>query len=119
MKKVRECLETMKMKMGMAKLQLEMLVASAMIGLTQSKALANSGGQDKVGQIVKGAIDVVVNIFPFIGGFFIVAGVFKLILAYRNDQPEAQAGAAKDIVIGAVFVVFKVFAWDALSGLIF
>lgn len=118
MKKARECLETMKMKMGIAKLQLEMLVASVMIGLTQSKALA-AGGQDKVGQIVKGAIDVVVNIFPFIGGFFIVAGVFKLILAYRNDQPEAQAGAAKDIVIGAVFVVFKVFAWEALSKLIF
>lgn len=69
--------------------------------------------------VVKAAIGVVVDIFPYIGAFFVVAGVFKLILAYRNDQPEAQAGAAKDIVIGAVFIVFKVFVWSAIEPTIF
>lgn len=69
--------------------------------------------------IVKACVDVVVSIFPYIGAFFIVAGVFKLILAYRNDQPEAQAGAAKDIVIGAVFLVFGTFVWDKISPMVF
>ena len=69
--------------------------------------------------IVKAACDVVVKMFPYIGSFFILAGVFKLILAYRNDQPEAQASAAKDIVIGAVFVVFATFVWPSFSGIIF
>ena len=69
--------------------------------------------------IVKGICDVIVKIFPYVGAFFIISGVFKMIMAYRQDNPEAIAGAAKDIVIGAVFVVFKVFVWDAISGLIF
>lgn len=77
------------------------------------------GMGDDPGELVKGAIEVVVKMFPYVGAFFIVSGLFKLFLAYRNDQPEAQAGAAKDIVIGAVFVVFAVFAWDPLSKLIF
>lgn len=66
--------------------------------------------------IVTKILDVVVKIFPFVGAFFIIAGVFKLIMAYRNDQPEAQAGAARDIVIGAVFVVFRVFVWNFISA---
>lgn len=78
-----------------------------------------SGAGDDPSAIVKEAINIVVKMFPYVGGFFIVAGLFKLFLAYRNDQPEAQAGAAKDIVVGAVFVVFAVFAWDPISNLLF
>ena len=74
---------------------------------------------DGPGSIVKGICDVIVKIFPYVGAFFIISGVFKMIMAYRQDNPEAIAGAAKDIVIGAVFVVFKVFVWDAISSLIF
>ena len=44
--------------------------------------------------IIGAIADVVVKIFPFVGIFFVLAGIFKLIMAYRNDQPEAQAGAA-------------------------
>lgn len=69
--------------------------------------------------VVKAVIDVVVKIFPYVGAFFVVSGVFKLILAYRNDQPEAQAGAAKDVVIGAVFIVFAVFVWEPISAVVF
>lgn len=74
---------------------------------------------DNTNNIVKAAVDIVVNIFPLVGAFFIVAGVFKLIMAYRNNQPEDQSTAAKDIVIGAVLVAFRVFAWNTISGLIF
>jgi len=101
-----------------AKARIQMLATSIALALVCQPVpvLASKGDP---GTVVKAAIDVVVNIFPFIGAFFVVSGVFKLIMAYRNDQPEAQSGAAKDIVIGAVFIVFKVFAWDQISPVIF
>ena len=61
-------------------------------------------------------IGTIVKIFPFVGAFFVVSGVFKLVMAYRNDQPEAQSAAAKDIVIGAVFLVFALFIWQPING---
>lgn len=87
---------------------------------SQIAAYADGGrqGSDDIKQIVNACIEIVVDIFPFVGAFFVIAGVFKLILAYRNDQPEAQAGAAKDIVIGAVFIAFKLFVWGSLSDFI-
>ena len=99
-----------------AKQRAEMFVSGVTLALVTSPMMVSASDP---GTVVKAACDVVVKMFPFIGAFFVVAGVFKLILAYRNDQPEAQAGAAKDIVIGAVFIVFKTFVWDAISGVIF
>ena len=61
-------------------------------------------------------IGTIVKIFPFVGAFFVVSGVFKLVMAYRNDQPEAQSAAAKDIVIGAVFIVFALFIWSPINS---
>lgn len=88
-----------------------------------STAMVNSGvvcaAPSDPSAVVSAAIDVVVKMFPFVGSFFVVAGVFKLIMAYRNDQPEAQAGAAKDIVIGAVFIAFGTFVWNAIKPVIF
>lgn len=96
---------------------------SAMVATTLPQvASANTtpaGGSDQPENVVQAVIEVVVNIFPLIGAFFVVAGVFKLIMAYRNDQPEAQTAAAKDIVIGAIFIVFRVFAWEPVSNVIF
>lgn len=91
-------------------------IASAVALALPQMASAAAGDP---GAVVKAAIDVVVKIFPFVGAFFVVAGIFKLILAYRNDQPESQTAAAKDIVIGAVFIAFATFVWPAFSGLIF
>lgn len=63
-------------------------------------------------------VNTVVGLFPLIGVFFVVSGVFKLILAYRSDNPEGQTAAAKDIVIGAVFIVFTI-VWNPISNAIF
>ena len=71
-------------------------------GLPVYAAAMSTDPKDIVGK----AIGAIVAIFPFIGGFFIVAGVFKLVMAYRNNNPEDQSSAAKDIVIGAVFIGF-------------
>ena len=80
------------------------VVASATAGTTEAK--------NKVTAIA----EIVVDIFPLIGIFFIIAGGFKLFMAYRNDQPEAQTSAAKDVVIGAVLVAFRVFAWPVIKN---
>lgn len=61
--------------------------------------------------------DVVQPIIIGIGAFLAASGIIKMVLAYRNDQPEAQSAAAKDIVIGLAFV-FCGFIFTAISGAI-
>ena len=51
-------------------------------------------------------IRVLMGVMGAVGIFFVLSGAFKLVMAYRNDQPEAQAAAAKDLVIGIVLVLF-------------
>lgn len=72
--------------------------------------------KDSASTMVTDIASVVVDIFPLIGIFFVISGVFKLVMAYRNDQPEAQTAAAKDIVIGVVFILFRVFIWEAVKS---
>ena len=103
--------------------KLKALIASnaVMCALPQIAMATNetaTGTKKNAKALVKAAIGVVVDIFPLIGGFFVVSGGFKLVMAYRGDNPEAQTGAAKDIVIGAVLIAFKVFVWKALKGYI-
>ena len=96
-------------KMHLAKAKLGILAATAM---TATPTMVHAGAtKGQATKLIFTIVDKVVGIFPFIGIFFVVAGGFKLIMAYRNDQPEAQAGAAKDIVIGVVFIAFKVLFW--------
>lgn len=96
-------------KMHLAKAKLGILVAAAM---TATPTMVHAGAtKGQATNLIFTIVDRVVSIFPFIGVFFVVAGGFKLIMAYRNDQPEAQASAAKDIVIGVVFIAFKVLFW--------
>lgn len=104
-------------KLATVKAKANLMAVSVSTAMYAASPMSVRAASDP-GAVVKAACDVVVDMFPFIGAFFIVAGVFKLILAYRNDQPESQAGAAKDIVIGAVFVVFKTFVWNNLSEFI-
>lgn len=93
--------------------------ASTVLQLSAVSVLADEGGGGKdAGGIVAGIAEIVVDIFPLIGIFFVIAGAFKLIMAYRNNQPEDQTSAAKDIVIGAVFIVFRLFVWTTLKPLI-
>lgn len=88
----------------------------ALIALVSSfmPMISRAAGGDPQ-SVVMAAVDAVVKIFPYIGIFFVASGAFKLIMAYRNDQPEAQAGAAKDIVIGAVCIVFATFIWAPIK----
>ena len=118
MKKMGMRIKSLKEETKMFFRKLSLAVSSCVTILATASSTAYAAPSSPA-DVVKACIDVVVNIFPYVGAFFVVAGVFKLIMAYRNDQPEAQAGAAKDIVIGAVFIVFKVFVWDNIKGTIF
>lgn len=106
---------------GKVKNKAELLATGLMCEamLMQSSFAKATSGSGEADNVVKAAIDMVVNIFPLVGAFFVVAGVFKLVMAYRNNQPEDQTTAAKDIVIGAVLIVFRAFAWTPISNAIF
>ena len=89
-----------------------------MVNAANKNMFANSKQDADATNLVLTIVNTVVGFFPLIGVFFVVAGVFKLILAYRSDNPEGQTAAAKDIVIGAVFIVFTV-VWNPIKGAIF
>ena len=79
------------------------------------------GGSSGAGtNIMKTALDAIVGLFPLIGAVFVAAGAFKLINGFRNDNnPEAIAGGAKDLAIGAALITFDVLIWNSLSSVIF
>ncbi len=94
-------------------------LAAAMVGAypITNEAFAGAGS---AGAILQKITHVIAHdVLPLIGGVLVLLGVFKLIMAIRNDQPEAQASAARDIVIGAVVVVFGIFLWDPISSMLF
>lgn len=112
---MREKMEKIANKIAVGRAKMACLTTTVMFGAPMITHA--DGGGDAASRVTQIA-EVVVDIFPLIGIFFVLSGVFKLIMAYRNDQPEAQSAAAKDIVIGVVFIVFKVFAWPAVKGAI-
>lgn len=70
--------------------------------------------------LIKTILDIIVGIFPWVGGFFVVFGGFKLFMALRNDgNPDAVTTAAKDIIIGVVMFIFGTLFWTPISNLLF
>lgn len=93
------------------------LSAQLALGATQTNVFAAvDSGNSTADSLVMNIADLVVGIFPLIGVFLILVGGFKIFMAYRNNQPEEQTSAAKDIVIGAVLIVFRAFVWTAIKG---
>ena len=62
--------------------------------------------------MIKGIIEQIMALFPAIGVVIALVGAFKLYMAFRNDQPDSYSNAIKDIVIGALLIVFKATIWD-------
>ncbi len=101
------------------KASLAIFTAGVTLEATGIPVFAEGGtAQDTSHSSVLDIADMLVNIFPLIGAFFVIAGAFKLFMAYRGNNPEDQSGAAKDIVIGAVFIAFRAFAWPTIKGII-
>lgn len=112
----KEKIEKITNKLARCKAELVGATTSAMVAMPMIAQAGWGDGNADAGSLIGSIAEIVVNIFPFIGIFFVIAGVFKLIMAYRNDQPEGQSAAAKDIVIGVVFLAFRLFVWNALKG---
>lgn len=99
------------------KIVASVLSAQLALGATQTNVFAAvDSGNSTADSLVMNIADLVVGIFPLIGVFLILVGGFKIFMAYRNNQPEEQTSAAKDIVIGAVLIVFRAFVWTAIKG---
>lgn len=77
-------------------------------------ATGGAGGTTPKSVIIS-IMDTLIDVFPAIGVVLVAIGAYKLFMAFRNDQPDAYSGAAKDIVIGVVLLIFKVFIWDKLK----
>ena len=101
-----------------AKAVMLMLTSAWLYLCTTGTQVMAAGEPSDPSNIVTTTIGTIVKIFPYVGGFFVVAGVFKLVMAYRNNNHEDQSSAAKDIVIGAVFIAFKLFIWNSIKAVI-
>lgn len=77
----------------------------------------SAAGGDPMG-VVKSIADILVDLFPPIGIILVLFGGFKIVMAVRNDQPEAIKTAVMDVVVGVVLVVFKTFLWEPISALL-
>ena len=71
--------------------------------------LAGNGTLVYADELKDKALDIVEKIIQpiliAVGVLMVIAGGVKLVLAYRNDQPEQQSGAARDIIIGIAFTL--------------
>jgi len=104
-------------KANLLKLYGKVAAFATLAMMTAQTTMVRAAGENVDAKNTIGTIiDTVVKIFPFVGFFFAVSGVFKLVMAYRNDQPESQSAAAKDIVIGVVLIVFASFIWEPISA---
>lgn len=81
-------------------------------------AAAAGGGKDQALNLMINLLGQIIGLFPAIGIVIAAIGAFKLFMAFRNDQPDAYSGAAKDIVIGIVLIIFDTFIWPTIQGLV-
>lgn len=66
---------------------------------------------------IKNILNIIMQkLFPAVGIVLALVGGFKLFMAFRNDQPDAYSGAAKDIVIGVVLATFATVIWPVISA---
>ena len=112
-------LKDMKNVVSKTKSKILFAVATSSAILMTSPVSAVTVNAGEANNKARAIADVVTYIFPLMGAFFTLSGLIKWVMAYRSDQPEQQASAAKEIVIGIVCVVFRVFLWSPVADVIF
>ena len=117
---MREITKTLKNKVSNEATDLKLRASNAVLlagvglgPLASINVFAEEKDQSK--NIVTDVLGTIVGLFPLIGIFLIVAGAVRLLLAYRNNQPDEFSGAGKDIIIGAAFIAFKLLFWNNLQ----
>lgn len=91
------------------------LSMAAMIAMSGMSSTASATSAESV---MSGVVDIIVDIFPLFGTVFILLGVFTLFMAIKTDQPKKKNTGIKDIAIGAIMIVFKVFVWERIKGIL-
>lgn len=102
-----------------AKTKVTALATMASIALLTSPALAVTVSTGEATNKAKEIADVLTYIFPLMGGFFALSGVVKWVMAFRSEQPEQQASAVKEIIIGVVCIIFRALLWSPISSIVF
>lgn len=109
----------MKKKIAQLKNKVAYLSAAASMLVMSGAISAASVSTGEATNKAKEIADVLTYIFPLMGAFFVLSGAVKWVMAFRSEQPEQQASAVKEIIIGIVCVVFRAFLWQPISGIVF
>lgn len=102
-----------------AKNKIAIALTMASVTLMTSPVYAVTVNTGSATNKAKNIADILTYIFPLMGAFFALSGVIKWVMAFRSEQPEQQASAVKEIIIGVVCIVFRAFLWNPISSVIF
>lgn len=91
-------------------------MAVALSPATAMIAKAATNTESNTTNAVLTILGTLITVMAFIGVAFMVMGAVKWISAYREQNPEGQATAAKDLGVGAVMLVFKVVLWSSIEN---
>lgn len=67
-------------------------------------------------QLLGGIVGIIIKIAMYVGIVLAVGGVFSLVLAYKDDNSDAQAKAVRIIVVGGALIGLR--ALLALAGIV-
>lgn len=102
-----------------AKNRVAVAITMASVAVMTSPAYAVTVNSSDATNKAEDLADILTYIFPLMGAFFALSGVIKWVMAFRSEQPEQQASAVKEIIIGVVCIVFRAFLWTPIKGVIF
>jgi len=63
-----------------------------------------------------GVADIIIKIAFYVGAVLAIGGVFSLLLAYKDENADAQSKAVRIIVIGGALVGLRTFL--SMAGII-
>ena len=63
-----------------------------------------------------GIVDIIIKMASYVGMILVIGGIFQLILAYKDDNADAQSKAIRYIVVGASLMGLRLFL--TMSGII-
>ena len=83
------------------------------------QALADGYGDtaSMAGGIVK-ILGYILTMLAILGVVFMVMGLTGYIMAQREQNPEGQGTAAKNLAVGATLVIFRMALWPSISTIL-
>lgn len=63
-----------------------------------------------------GVADIIIQIAFYVGAVLAIGGIFSLLLAYKDDNADAQSKAVRIIVIGGALIGLRTFL--GIAGII-